>query len=163
MAQFYLNSNIAQSVLDRLLDDDFQNSRDPLITRAQALRKLEASVARDLEALLNTKQETLEELPVELPEVSRSLIAYGLPDFTSLSLLNTNHRALILGAVERAIVIYEPRLQRVKVTMDTSGGREGGLRFRIDALLRVDPAPEPVTFDAELLLDTQRYLVKGQS
>jgi type VI secretion system protein ImpF len=36
------------------------------------------------------------------------------------------------------------------------------LRFRIDALLRVDPAPEPVTFDAVLQLNTQQYLVKGQ-
>lgn len=154
--------NIVPSLLDRLLDDDPENSREPLISRLQNLRALENAVARDLEALLNTKQETLEELPAELTEVSRSLIAYGLPDFTSLSLLNADHRDLIRRAVERAIAIYEPRLQRVKVTMETARESERGLRFRIDALLRVDPAPEPVTFDAVLQLNTQQYLVKGQ-
>ena len=155
--------NIVPSLLDRLLDDDPENSREPLTSRLLSLRSLENSVARDLEALLNTKQETLEELPAELTEVSRSLVVYGLPDFTSLSLLNSNHRDLIRRAVERAIAVYEPRLQRVKVTMETPRESERGLRFRIDAFLRVDPAPEPVTFDAVLQLNTQQYLVKGQT
>ena len=35
------------------------------------------------------------------------------------------------------------------------------LRFRIEALLRVEPAPEPVTFDAVLQLNTQKYVVQG--
>jgi len=36
------------------------------------------------------------------------------------------------------------------------------VHFRIDALLRLDPAPEPVTFDTVLQLGTQQYVVKGQ-
>jgi type VI secretion system protein ImpF len=163
MAQSSYESNITPSILDRLLDDDPGNSRESATSRLQNLRALENAVARDLEALLNTKQESLEDLPPEFTEVSRSLVLYGLPDFTSLSLLNTYHRDLISRAVERAVAIYEPRLQRVKVTMETARESERGLRFRIDALLRVDPAPEPVTFDAVLQLNTQQYLVKGQT
>ncbi len=154
---------IVPSLLDRLLDDDPGNSREPVASRSQNLRALENSVARDLEALLNTKQEALQDLPSEFTEVSRSLMLYGLPDFTSMSLLNADHRDLIRRAVERAVAIFEPRLQRVKVTMETARESERGLRFRIDALLRVDPAPEPVTFDAVLQLNTQQYVVKGQT
>src|SRR5262245_25546735 len=163
MAQSSYESNIVPSILDRLLDDDPGNSRESATSRLQNLRALEHAVARDLEALLNTKQESLKDLPPEFTEVSRSLVLYGLPDCTSLSLLNTYHRDLISRAVERAVAIYEPRLQRVKVTMETARESERGLRFRIDALLRVDPAPEPVTFDAVLQLNTQQYLVKGQT
>lgn len=38
---------------------------------------------------------------------------------------------------------------------------ERALRFRIDARLRVEPAPEPVTFDTVLQLHSGEYLVKG--
>lgn len=152
---------IVPSILDRLIDEDPENSREPLASRVQSFRAMERAVARDLEALLNTKRETLEELPIEYAEVSRSLVTYGLPDFTSYSLLNGDDRDRIRRAVERAVSNFEPRLQRVKVTMENARESERGLRFRIDALLRIDPAPEPVTFDAFLQLNTQEYVVKG--
>ena len=81
-------NHIVPSILDRLLDDEPEVSREPLPNRFQNLSQLKKAVARDLEALLNTRQEILEELPPEFTEVSRSLITYGLPDFSSLSLLN---------------------------------------------------------------------------
>jgi type VI secretion system protein ImpF len=48
------------------------------------------------------------------------------------------------------------------VSLDTPRNDDRGLRFRIDAFLRVDPAPEAVTFDAVLQLNTQQYVVQGQ-
>lgn len=154
--------NIVPSVLDRLLDDEPGVSREPLRNRLHGLRELERSVARDLEALLNTRQETLDELPPEFTEVNRSLLTYGLPDFTSFSLVSVDDRNRIRRAVEQAIAAFEPRLERVRVTLESAREHEKGLRFRIEALLQVEPAPEPVTFDALLQLDTQEYLVRGQ-
>jgi type VI secretion system protein ImpF len=168
MAQADGNRPVKQSLLQRLIveKNDPGNARDPLITRAESLRQLKASVELDLEALLNTRQEVLEELPSELKELGRSLVVYGLPDFTSWSLLNTTDRDRIHREVEQAIAIFEPRLQRVKVTAETATETrpqsERRLRFRIDAHLRVDPAPEPVSFDGWLLLNTQEYRFKGQ-
>ncbi|HKX83543.1 MAG TPA: type VI secretion system baseplate subunit TssE, partial [Pyrinomonadaceae bacterium] len=117
------------------------------------------AVARDLEALLNSRQEISGELPEEFIEVSRSLVTYGLPDLTSLSLLNQDDRNRIRRAVEDSISFFEPRLLRVKVTLEAPRERDRGLHFRIDALLRVDPTPEPVTFDAILHLNTQQYVI----
>jgi type VI secretion system protein ImpF len=54
-------------------------------------------------------------------------------------------------------------LQRVRVNLEAPREHDRGLRFRIDAMLRVDPTPEPVTFDAVLQLNTQQYVVQGQS
>ena len=53
------------SILDRLLDDEPQELWEPLPNRFQNLSQLKKAVARDLEALLNTRQEILEELPSE--------------------------------------------------------------------------------------------------
>jgi type VI secretion system protein ImpF len=153
--------SILPSVLDRLLDDEPGTLREPVPNRFQNLRELKKAVTRDLEDLLNTRQEMLDELPSEFTEVSRSLISYGLPDFTSFSLLSKHDRSRIHRAVERAIATFEPRLERVRVALELPRERERALRFHIEALLRVEPAPEPVTFDAELQLTTQKYIVQG--
>jgi type VI secretion system protein ImpF len=153
--------SLVPSILDRLLDEHPDVSREPVEKRQQTVRELEMAVARDLEALLNTRQETFEDLPPEYQEVNRSLLTYGLPDFTSCSLAIDEDRMRVLRAVERTIAKFEPRLQRVRVQLETPRNHDRGLRFRIDALLRVHPSPEPVTFDAVLQLSTQQYVVRG--
>jgi type VI secretion system protein ImpF len=150
------------SILDRLIDEQPSESREPAGNRQQTVRDLERAVARDLEAMLNTRQETVEDLPSEYQEVNRSLVTYGLPDFTSCSLTIEEDRSRVLRSVERTIARFEPRLQRVRVQLEAPRNHDRGLRFRIDALLRVDPSPEPVTFDAVLQLNTQQYVVQRQ-
>lgn len=153
--------SILPSVLDRLLDDEPGTLREPIPNRFQNLRELKKAVTRDLEDLLNTRQEILEELPSEFAEVSRSLVSYGLPDFTSFSLLSKHDRNRIRRAVEQAIANFEPRLARVNVTLEPPRDNDRAVRFHIEALLRLEPAPELVTFDAVLQLTTQKYVVQG--
>jgi len=162
MARIDSDVNIVPSILDRLLDDEPEISTEPASTRIKNLRSLERSVARDLEALLNSRQETLQELPSEFKEVSRSLLTYGLPDFTSFSLLTQEDRLRIRRSVEDAINRFEPRLLRVRVALEAPREHDRGLRFRIDAFLRVDPSPEPVTFDAVLQMNTQQYVIQQE-
>jgi type VI secretion system protein ImpF len=154
--------SIVPSILDRLMDDEPEVAREPLPNRFQNLFQLKKSVARDLEALLNTRQEILAEVSPEFIEVSRSLVTYGLPDFSSSSVLSTNDRNRIRRALEQAVATFEPRLERVRVHLEAPRDQDRTLRFRIEALLRVEPAPEPVTFDAVLRLNTQQYVVQGQ-
>jgi type VI secretion system protein ImpF len=152
--------NLVASVLDRLVDDQPGVGREPATDRFQDLAGLKRAVARDLEALLNTRQEILEELPPEFAEVNRSILTYGLPDFTSMSLRSDRDRNHMRRAVEQEITLFEPRLTRVRVTVEPPRKHDQALRFRIEALLRVEPAPEPVTFDARLQIDTQAYVVR---
>lgn len=153
--------HILPSVLDRLLDDAPDRLRESLHAHFQDVRQLKASVTRDLEALLNARQELLTELPAEFIEVQRSLIVYGLPDFTNFTLRNLQHRNRIRQEIELAISRFEPRLERTRAFIETEQGNEQVLRFRIEAILRVDPAPEHVTFDALLQLNTHEYTVRG--
>src|SRR5215831_19429284 len=157
-AEIYSDIRLVPSILDRLIDDQPTESRERAGNRRQTIRDLEAVVARDLEAVLNSRQESFEDLSSEYEEVSRSLVTYGLPDFSVLSLTNEDDRDYILRGVEHTVARFEPRLQRVRVSLDASRNHDRSLKFRIDALLRVDPAPEPVTFDAVLQLSTQQYV-----
>jgi type VI secretion system protein ImpF len=155
-------AGLLPSILDRLLEDQPEVSREPILDRFQNLRQLKKAVTRDLEALLNTRRELQDEPPPEFAEVRRSLMTYGLPDFTAFSLLNPHDRNRIRRAVEQVIAMFEPRLQRVRVTLQPPRQYEQALRFHIEALLRVEPAPEPVTFDAILQLHSKQYVVRGQ-
>lgn len=128
---------------------------------AFTLRQLKHSVSRDLEAMLNTRRELLEELPSGYKEIQNSILNYGLPDFTGFSLQSAGDQKYMRRVVEQTIVTFEPRLKSVKVTVEQQRDHDPNVRFTIDALLQVDPAPEPVTFDAVLELNTSEYHVKG--
>ena len=154
---------ILPSIINRLVNEEPTASREPIPKRGQTLRELEKTVAQDLEALLNTRQETLVELSTEFEEVNRSLVVYGLPDFTALSLQCRDDCDRIRRAVEEAINKFEPRLKRARVALEASPQHDRGLRFHIEALLHVEPAPEPVMFDAVLQLNTQKYVVRGEN
>jgi type VI secretion system protein ImpF len=149
------------SVLDRLLDNEPEAEREPPANGFQNLRQLKHAVRRDLEALLNTRQDIFAELPAEFTEVRRSLLTYGLPDFTACTLLSASDRTRIRRALEQAIAVFEPRLDRVRVVLESPRQHERTLRFRIEALLRAEPSPEHVTFDAMLQLSTQEYTIQG--
>jgi type VI secretion system protein ImpF len=160
MARPHNDVNITPTVLDRLLDDRPMVTREPNPDRFQTLSQLRRSVTRDLEALLNSRQEALEELPSEFEEVNRSLLTYGLPDFTALGPRSANDRNRVRRSIEQTIALFEPRLERVRVTLLPARDHDQSIRFHIDALLRVEPAPEPITFDAVLQLNTQQYTVR---
>ena len=152
---------ITPSVFDRLIDYEPQKkSGEVPASRQKNLRELKQSVKRDLEWLLNTRQNA-EGVPDGLKELKNSLAAYGLPDFTALNPKNMHHQIELRKKLEDAIGIFEPRLTNVTVRLEpTVHEGERALRFRIDAHLRVEPTPEPVTFDTVLQLLSGEYIVK---
>lgn len=149
-------------LLDEIFPDELHKMRKSPASAA-TIRELKQSISRDIENLLNTRRELLEGAPPEYKEVNQSLLMFGLPDFTSLSLLNQEHRKLIRRSVEEALTKFEPRLKSVRVTLEPQQKFDAALHFRIDALLRLDPAPEPVSFDATLQLGTSSYIVRGEA
>jgi type VI secretion system protein ImpF len=148
-------------LLDEIFASELRKMRKPTPSSV-SIRELKQSVSRDIESLLNTRRELLDEARPEYKEINKSLLMFGLPDFTSYSLMNVGHRKLVRQAVEEALSKFEPRLKSVRVTLVPPEQFDPALHFRIDALLRVDPAPQPVTFDASLQLSTSSYRVRGE-
>ncbi|HJU29026.1 MAG TPA: type VI secretion system baseplate subunit TssE, partial [Candidatus Binataceae bacterium] len=126
------------------------------------VEELKASVARDLENLLNTRREALKDLPPGLVETAKSLPMYGMPDFTALNPLNSDDREGLRGAIESAIAAFEARLQRVIVKVDAAEPNARSVSFHVEALLRAEPAPRPVAFDTVLDLGARQYSVRGR-
>jgi type VI secretion system protein ImpF len=117
------------------------------------------AVQRDLQDLLETRQ-THHGLPEEFTELHRSIFTYGLPDLTSLNAITPQQREEIGRVLEEVISKFEPRLKEVRAFLiDAGDPKQRSLRFRVEARLRVDPAP-PVAFETILELTTGKHTIK---
>lgn len=159
MAKSDTSVNITLSVLDRMIDNDPSVSTDPAVTWAQSFREMKAAVRRDLEWLLNTRQ-TPEPAADDLALASKSVFNFGLPDITSITMQSATDRGRLLRMLEATVARFEPRIQDPRVYVDNVAPGSRTLRFRIDGLLRIDPAPERVSFDTVLELSSGQYEVK---
>ncbi len=161
MARVRPNQPLVPSVLDRLLDDDPEATRESPASRHQVLRKLKAAVGRDLENLLNTRMRCLT-LPDPCKELKQSLVNYGIPDITGARLGSVQERGDFCRQLQAIIRQYEPRFQTVSVQPAANPDpQDRTFRFRIEALLIAEPAPEPIVFDSELRPGTGDFEVKG--
>jgi len=154
---------VVASVLDRLLDDEPEKQVEAPKSRNQVLRELKQSVRRDLENLLNTRWRCVS-WPPNLEEIETSLANYGIPDFTGARMGTAAEREQMRYLTEQVISRFEPRFKRVRVELlENADQFDRTLRFRIDALLYADPAPEPVVFDSQLEPVTAAFQVKSQT
>ena len=152
---------LVPSVLDRLLDDDPTVSTEQPRNRSQLLRDMKLSVRRDVENLLNARRRNVT-LPSNLPELASSLLAYGVADFSGTGPATAKQREAFCRVLEGVIKDNEPRLLEVRVELVANPEpADRTLRFRIDALLRADPSPEPVIFDSTLEPATHQFAVQG--
>lgn len=124
-----------------------------------SIEDVKDAVARDLEALLNTRAVIPEALLKRYPESGRSIVAYGLNDFAGRSLSSPDDRAYICACLERAIARHEPRLRNVRASLELREDSINRLNFSITALLVVSSAQEPVNFDAILQPSSLHYSI----
>jgi type VI secretion system protein ImpF len=155
MSRVDSHQGLMPSLLDRLIDPD---SAGTVARRGYGVAQMTEAVRRDLTELLNTRQ-SHEGLPPDFEELHRSILAYGLPDLTTFNAVTPEERRQIGTMIEKIIELFEPRLRDVRATVLTPGeSRDRTIRFRVDARLCLDPAPE-VAFDTVLELSTGRYAV----
>jgi type VI secretion system protein ImpF len=150
------------SVLDRLIDDAPKEAADAPGSWESSFSELRHVLLRDVEWLLNTRQ-VAEPAPDSCGEVQRSVYSFGIPDVTSMSESEAS-RGELARAVAECIRLFEPRLTAVRVTQKESGRAGGrGVRFTVEALLRLDPSPERVVFDTVVETVSGRVLVAGEA
>jgi type VI secretion system protein ImpF len=151
---------VITSVFDRLTDSPQSGVIGSV--RPGTLGSLRQAVLRDLEHLLNTRREE-ELIPAEYRESAASLLNYGLPDLSVYSLKKAAEQHRLRRSIETALHLFEPRLGNVSVTLEGWDDAKPVLHFRVDAVLRVEPAPEPVVFDTEFSLESGKFTLKGRS
>lgn len=150
MARIDKDKQLRASILDRLMDDEPHIQVDTKKSRSRKLKDLRSSVRRDLEHLLNTRCRVISP-PSELNELQTSLMNFGLPDLATVNMLDIDKKNEFTRSIEQVIRTFEPRFKSVQVRyLEVSNKAERTVRFRIDAVLYADPAPEMVVFDSIL-------------
>ena len=95
-----------------------------------------------------------------MEESVKSVAFFGLPDFTGVSAKSHIEQTRMTQAIEQAVKIFEPRFINVKVSMEPLNNLDRMFKFRIEANLDVEPAPEPVVFDTVLQMGSGNFAVK---
>lgn len=149
---------LQSSLLDRLIDREPGVSHEPVQNRQSSIGQIRDFVIRDLENLLNTRRIILD-VSEAYAQVSASVYTYGLGDFTGLSPRSPSVRLQIRQEIERTIALFEPRLRNVTIRIDGTETIDRSLRFRISALLVVDPVTEPITFDTYLDINRGEFVI----
>lgn len=146
----------APSLFDRLMGE--QQAASGAVTRLN-MEQIKDSVARDLEALLNTRLGLPAGLLDDYPEAQKSVLSYGLVDFAGFCLSRPDDRRAICASLKSAIECHEPRLRDVVASLEMDEGSVNRLNFVINAMLVVAASEEPVNFNAVLQPSSLHYAI----
>jgi type VI secretion system protein ImpF len=147
-----------RSLLDRLITDPATESRG--IVLSYTVDQLRDAVARDVEALLNSRASVDFSAMEGLPHVQRSIVCFGIRDFVGKVLSNSEDQRFIASCLSQAIESFEKRLRNVRITIHERAGSTGSLSFTIHAMLQAHPSAEPVAFDAVMQPSLSRFAVR---
>lgn len=163
MAELTHSERLQPSLLDRLVDDQPDQKEEAPDSRFITLSKLREVVKRDLADLLNTCHLAATEDLSEYPEVARSVLNFGVPDLTGVSL-----HSIDIGALERmvrqAIIDFEPRILRDTVRVQAFVAEDqmnhNALTFQIEGDLWAEPAPVPIVLQSSFDLESGVVVVR---
>jgi type VI secretion system lysozyme-like protein len=134
----------ARAPLFSLLFDHEPRQREEAQPRRVLTREhLVESILGELSRLLNTRCSTT---MAGLEGQERTVMNYGLPDFTTLNPTSEGDRQRLGRLIVEAVRAFEPRLRNplVEVKADAANGRV--LRVRVDGMLVMEHLSEPVSF-----------------
>jgi type VI secretion system protein ImpF len=162
MPELVLAERLQPSLLDRLTDDDPGSPHEAREQRLFDVRRLRASVMRDLAWLLNATDGHAGPALAAYPHVERSTLNFGMPDLAGGTVSRIDATALA-ARVKEAIVRYEPRILREGLTVTVAAPPEGAgqalLTLRIEGELWATPAPLRLQVDTRFDLESGRVRV----
>ena len=138
-------------LFERLTDENPNTPGEAQPFRIYGVTALRESVQRELSRLLNTRSPAL---GGPMDERDRTVIDYGIPDFSHVGPASTTDLRHLAQVLEQAITAYEPRLQQVHITLETAKSSQSVVRGAIAASLVVGTVNEPVSFPLVLSLKT---------
>lgn len=164
MAELAPRERLQPSLLDRLTDVEPDKGVESRDRRVLSIRTLREGVLRDLAWLLNTTRlfSRAEGAKfVTYPHAANSVINYGMPDISGISLsgLNLNH---LESDIRQAIWDFEPRIIRESVVVRAVSTTLGGshynkIMFEIEGDMWAQPYPERLYLKTELDMEGSAF------
>lgn len=166
MAELTPKERLQPALLDRLTDDEPEKREESREKRVLNMRRLRESVLRDVSWLLNTTNlEAVEDLE-ELPEVSRSVLNFGMPDLAGTVAESTDVREL-QRKLRQVIWDFEPRIQRdsviVRVNASDQRTDRDAMTFEIEGDLWAQPLPQRLFLKTVIDLGTHQVGIEDLS
>jgi len=150
------------SLLDRLTDDEPGSPRESRDQRFFDVRRLRASVLRDLAWLLNATNGNCGPAITEHPQAARSTINFGIPELAGIG-ASTIDATELARRVKDAILHFEPRILReglsVVVVAQPEAIGSNTLTMRIEGELWAMPAPLRIQVNTCFDLESGRVRV----
>lgn len=170
---------VGVSLLDRLLSDVSETEQRVNQSDMQLPHYSKAEyrehVRRDLELLLNTPRTPLWLTGLaggvgggggggigvrgHALAASHSVLSYGVPDVTTLNFTDAESVGQYCRSLASLIEQHEPRFEHVQVQLLPPEIMGAPYRLSIEATLRMNPAPEVIAFDSELMPGGQRIVL----
>lgn len=156
MAELTHKERLQPSLLDRLTDNEPQNTQESREQRVFPVSRLREAVLRDLAWLLNTTNLAAGQDLGAYPQVTSSVLNFGLPDLSGMTVAGADVAALE-RALRQAIIDFEPRILRptlkVRLEMNESQMNHNAMTFLIDGELWAQPVPLRLYLKTEVDLD----------
>lgn len=153
------------TLLERLTDHAPDRRHEAPASLPNDESQLRQSILRDLAWLFNTTHVAADVDLSGFPEIQRSVLNYGIPNFSGRVLSKSGAEEL-KRAIATALANYETRLIRetIDVTVskaETALGKPAVL-IEISAVLRLEPLPATMRLRAELDLESGHVAVADE-
>ncbi len=135
--------------------------RRSLSRNAISEAEMQSAVGRDIEILMNTVNLDSSEDLGAFPEVSRSILNFGLPDLVHRSVGEVSNRE-VGEEITIALRNFEPRIVPSSIVIARDERDEGDhlkVRFIVRAAMRYDSYNVPVEFIADLERETNKISI----
>lgn len=166
MPETFERDRLQPSLLDRLIDEEPTKRVESRDRRVISLEKLRECVIRDLGWLLNTGNLASTSDLTDAPEVSSSVLNFGIPELAGLSLSGLD-QIVIEQSLRQAILDFEPRILRntvkVRLIVEEEGMNRNAMTFDIEGQLWSHPIPLQLYLKTELDLETGSVTVAETS
>ncbi|HEU5436619.1 MAG TPA: type VI secretion system baseplate subunit TssE [Telluria sp.] len=150
---------LSSSVWDRLIEPVSPGSGQQRQLRL-SLPQYKRAIARDLEALLNTRVAFTADELAHYPACRASIVNFGLADFAQLCLGSSDDRKIVCDLITSAIARHEPRLRQVRARLVEQAGMVNRLSFAISGQLRALAESDRVQFDVMLEPSNLHYSIR---
>ncbi len=143
-------------LFDRLIDNDPEESLENPVYRFNDKQDVIDSIVKSVSQILNTRATVKRD---EYNNLNNSTLNFGLPtmfglvDFNSFDGMNRTESVRITNLCERAISVFETRLNNIKVEIVSFNKQKQSLSLIINAKLTLETFHSEVSFPVSLEIE----------